>query len=206
MITFFKICKLHNSKTCKLAPKFKLGNFQWLVNLCNWHDTIDNIHTTLIFVYKKACSLMLEMQSRLLMYPLITRHLCLNFWWRSVDSNNHCVITLIWLQCNLFLWFHFLCLHFLNLAREYYFSFCRRIDTICLKIVIFSMFNLLITRIIELKYWKKLVNNGSYLNRDNKVTTDFQKVWCVDRDNSCLIWLSYISKYCINHRNQHSIV
>ena len=122
---------------------------------------------------------MLEMQSRLSMYPLLTRQLCLNFWWRSVNSNNHCVITLIRLQCNLFLWFHFLCLHFLNLAREYYFSFCRRINTISLKNTIFRIFNLRITfksnLVIELEY-KKLGNNCSYLNRDDKVPTDFQKV------------------------------
>ena len=120
---------------------------------------------------------MLEMQSRLSMYPLITRHLCLNFWWRSVNSNNHCVITLIRLQCNLFLWFHFLCLHFLNLAREYYFSFCRRINTISLKNAIFRILNLRITfKFIDLEYKKKLGNNCSYLNRDDKVPTDFQKV------------------------------
>ena len=49
-----------------------------------------------------------------------------------VNSNNYSMISLVRFQCQLFLGFHFFCLHLLHFSSKYCSRFCCWIDAVCL--------------------------------------------------------------------------
>merc|ERR1719330_800423 len=95
-------------------------------------NTPGNIHNTSVLSSVEILLIFSKFQKfYFFLFPQnLPRSLRLSFWWGSVNADNNCVVPLVGLQRDLFLWLHLLRDHLLHLAGEHGLGLRRGVDAI----------------------------------------------------------------------------